>query len=110
MHLRLRRQVAFKGLVDGDSVDVGVVNEPDDLIGEQFAVILRWQVGLRRLWGVQLEALPDSLAENVQSRVGLHDLGHGLLDEGLSSREPIAERCVKIVSLEIEEKSDKTRK
>lgn len=28
-------------LVNGHSVDVGVVDEPDDLIGEQLAVVLR---------------------------------------------------------------------
>jgi hypothetical protein len=30
-HLRLCGQVSFEGLVDGHSVDVGVVDEPNDL-------------------------------------------------------------------------------
>ena len=33
-------KVAFKGLVDGDSVDVGVVNEPNCLIGKQLSIVL----------------------------------------------------------------------
>ena len=75
--------------MDGDSVDVGIVHKPDDLIGEELSVVLRWQVRLSGLRGVQLETLADSLSEDVQRRVGLHDLGHGLLDQGLASWEPI---------------------
>lgn len=27
-------------LVDGDSVDIGVIYEPDDLVGEEFTIVL----------------------------------------------------------------------
>ena len=33
-------QVTFKSLVDGHSVDVGVVDKPNNLVTEQFAIIL----------------------------------------------------------------------
>lgn len=33
-------------LVDGDSVHIGVIHKPDDLVGEEFTVVLRGQVGL----------------------------------------------------------------
>lgn len=36
-------------LVDGDSVDVAVVDEPDDLVGEELPVVLGRQVRLRGL-------------------------------------------------------------
>lgn len=75
--------------MDGDSVDVGVVDEPDDLVGEEFTVVLRGQVGLSGLGGVQLQTLADALPQHVQRRVGLHDLGHGLLDQRLASWEPV---------------------
>ena len=32
--------------MDGDTVDVGVVYEPDDLVGEELSVVLRGEVGL----------------------------------------------------------------
>jgi len=78
--------------VNGDAVHVCIVHEPDDLVGEQLAVVLGTEVGFRGLGRVQLETLPDALAQHVQRRVGLHDLGHGLLDEGLRTREPVAVR------------------
>ena len=37
---RLGRQVALKGLVDGDAVHVGVVHKPDDLVAKELAVVL----------------------------------------------------------------------
>ena len=83
--------------MDGDSVNVGVVDEPDDLVGEQLAVVLRVEVGLRRLGAVQLQALAHALAQHVQRRVGLHDLGHRLDDEHLAAREPVAKRAVQVV-------------
>ena len=35
------RKIAFKGLVDGHTVDIGIINKPYDLVGKQFGVILR---------------------------------------------------------------------
>jgi hypothetical protein len=52
--------------VDGDSVDVGVVDEPDDLVREELRVVLRVKVGLGRLGRVELETLADSLSEDVE--------------------------------------------
>jgi hypothetical protein len=123
---RLGRQVSFERLVDGDSVDVGVVDEPDDLVREKLRVVLRVEVRLGRLGRVELETLADSLSEDVKSRlesekkedhrvrneslssrmkkrnrrthVGLHNLAHGLLDERLHSREPVSVRGVQVVS------------
>ena len=60
-------------LVNGDSVDVGVVHKPDDLIAEQLPVVLTAQVGLRRLGRVELQALADALPQHIQRRVGLRD-------------------------------------
>lgn len=75
--------------MDGDTVDVGVVHEPDDLIGEELSIILGGEVGLSGFGGVQLQALADAFPQDVQRRVGLHDLSHGLLDQRLASREPV---------------------
>lgn len=47
-------------LVDGDSVHVGVIHKPDDLVGEEFTIVLRGQVGLSGLGGVQLQTLADT--------------------------------------------------
>ena len=78
--------------MDGDSVDIGVVDKPDDLVGEELAVVLGAEVGLGGLGGVQLQPLPDPLPQHVQRRVRLHDLRHRLLDQRLGSREPVAIR------------------
>lgn len=75
--------------MDGDSVHVGVIYKPDDLVGEEFTVVLRGQIRLSGLRGVQLQTFADALPQHVQGRVGLHDLGHGLLDERLASWEPV---------------------
>ena len=76
-------------LVNGYSVDIGVVHKPNDLIREKLSVVLRGQVGLCGFTGVQLKAFPDSLSQHVQGGIGLHDLRHGLLDEGFHAREPV---------------------
>ena len=75
--------------MNGDSVYIGVVNKPDDLIGEQLSVVLRGEVRLCRLTGVQLQGFTYPLPEDVQGRVCLHDLGHGLMDERLHARDPV---------------------
>ena len=77
----LSRQVTFERLVNGDSVDVGVVDEQLSLIAEQLGVVLRVQELLGTLRGVQLQALPDTFTKDVQCRIGLHDFGHSLLDQ-----------------------------
>lgn len=90
-------QIALERLVDGDAVDVGVVDEPDDLVAEELRVVLRVEVRLGRLGRVELQALADALAQDVQGRVGLHDLGHGLLDERLEAWEVVAVGRVQVV-------------
>ena len=90
-------EVALKGLVDRDAVDVGVVDEPDDLVREELAVVLRREVRLGGLGRVELQRLANALAQHVERRVGLHDLGHGLVDERLDAREPVAEGAVEVV-------------
>lgn len=47
------------------------------------------EVGLSGLRAVELQTLPNTLPEHVQGRVGFHDLGHGLRDEGLHPSEPV---------------------
>ena len=58
---------------------------------------LRAEVGLSGLRAVELQPLPDALPQHVQGGVGLHDLGHGLRDEGLHPREPVAKGAVQVV-------------
>ncbi len=76
-------------LVNGDSVDVCVIHKPDDLIGEQLPVVLRRKVGLSGLTAVQLEGFSDPLSQNVEGGISLHDLSHGLLDQGLHTGDPV---------------------
>ena len=59
---RLRSQVPFKCLVDCNSVNVGVVNEPDDLVRKDLRVVLRVEIWLCWLAGVELEAFADPFA------------------------------------------------
>lgn len=58
---------------------------------------LRAEVGLSGLRAVELQPLPNALPEHVQGRVGLHDLGHGLRDEGLHPSEPVPKGAVQVV-------------
>jgi len=73
--------------VDSNTVHVSVVDEPDDLVGEQVGVILAVEVGLRGLTGIQLKILADTC---VTCWISLHDLGHDLLDQKLHAGEPVA--------------------
>ena len=52
------------------TADVGVVDESDDLVGEELAVVLRREVRLVRLRRVELQPLADALAQRVERRVG----------------------------------------
>lgn len=58
---------------------------------------LRAEVGLSGLRAVELQTLPDTLPQHIQGRVGLHDLGHGLRDEGLHPGEPVPKGAVQVV-------------
>ena len=68
-------------LVNGDPVDIGVVHKPNNLVAEKFTVVLRRQIRLGRFAAIQLQALPDSLSQHVQGRIGLHYFSHGLLNK-----------------------------
>ena len=50
-------------------VPVGVVHKPDDLVGEQLAVVLRGQVRFGRLRREQLETFANTFAQHVQRRI-----------------------------------------
>jgi hypothetical protein len=41
---RLCCEVAFEGFVDRHSVDIGVIDKPNDLVREKFTVVLRVEV------------------------------------------------------------------
>jgi len=64
---RFGHQVILKRLVDSNTVlvHVSVVDEPDDLVGEQLGVVLAVEVGLCGLRRVQLKILADMLAQDV---------------------------------------------
>lgn len=42
-------QVPLKGLVDSYSIDIGVIHKPDNLVREEFTIVLRGQVRLSGL-------------------------------------------------------------
>ena len=63
-------QITLECLVDCDPVHVGVVHEPDDLVREELAVVLRREVRLVRLRRVELQPLVDALAQRAERRVG----------------------------------------
>jgi len=42
-------QVTLKGFVDGNTIDVGVINKPNNLIAKEFSIILRVEIRLSRL-------------------------------------------------------------
>lgn len=71
-------EISLEGLMDGNSVDVGVINEPNDLLGEEFRIILGVEVGFSGLRGVQLQTLSDTFTEHIEGWIGFHDFVHGL--------------------------------
>ena len=94
---RLGSQVTFKGLVNGDTVDISVINEQLNLVAEQLRVVLRVEELLVALGSVELQTLANTLAKNVERRVSLHNLGHSLLDELLETREVLSVGRVQVV-------------
>mmetsp|Transcript_10862 Transcript_10862/g.67074 ORF Transcript_10862/g.67074 Transcript_10862/m.67074 type:complete len:232 (-) Transcript_10862:6650-7345(-) len=93
----LRGKVTLKSLVDGNPIYICIIHKPDDLVAEEIAVVLAAQVWLCRFRRVQLQPLPNSFSQNVQSRVCLHDLLHGLDHKRLHSWKPISISRVVIV-------------
>ena len=43
-------QVALEGLVDGDTVHIGVIHKPDDLVAEQLSIVLHMDPGTQQPW------------------------------------------------------------
>jgi hypothetical protein len=43
-------QVALKGLVNGDTVHVGVIHKPDDLVAEQLSIVLHMDPATQQTW------------------------------------------------------------
>ena len=69
---RFGRQVTLERLVDGDSVHVGVIDEPDNLITEELSVVLRTEVRLGGLGTVQLQTFSDTLSQDMgNERLGV---------------------------------------
>ena len=83
--------------MDSNSIDVGVVYEPDDLIGEELCVVLRVEVWFGRLARIKLQTLANALTQDVESWVRLHDFAHGLLHKLFASVEPVTVATVKVV-------------
>lgn len=71
-------EISLKSLMDGNSVDIGVINEPNDLLREEFCIILCVKVGFSGFRGVQLQTLPDTFTEHIEGWIGFHDFVHGL--------------------------------
>lgn len=90
-------EVTFECLVDCNSVHVGVINEPDDLLREQFCVILCVEVGLSGFRGIQLQTLSNSFSEDVEGWIGFHDFVHGLEKQVLDVGEPVSEGTHEVV-------------
>ena len=59
---RLGGQVTLERLVNGDTINVGVVDEQLDLVAEQLRVILRVEEFLVALGSVQLKTLANTFA------------------------------------------------
>lgn len=45
-----------------------------------------------------MKTLPNPFPQHIERGVSLHDLSHGLLDEGLDAREPVSESTEQVVS------------
>jgi hypothetical protein len=50
------------------------------------------------LQGIQLNPLPDTFMKYMARGVYLHNLGHGLLNKGLETREPIPKGRSQVIS------------
>jgi hypothetical protein len=42
---RFGGKISFKGLVNGDSINIGIIDKPNDLIREELSVILKLNIG-----------------------------------------------------------------
>ena len=67
--------------MDGYSVNISIIYKPDNLVGEQFTIVLGIQVRLSGLGRVKLQALSDSFTKHIEGRVSLHNFVHCLLNE-----------------------------
>ncbi len=93
----LRCQVALESLVDGHAIDVGIIDEQLGLVAEQLRIVLGVQELLVALRCVQLQALTYPFPQDIQGRIGLHNLCHSLLHEQFQTREILSVGGVEIV-------------
>ena len=68
---RFRRQVAFVGLVNSQTRDVRIVDEPNDWIGKQFTVVWRGSIRFGRFRRIQMSTFSDTIAQDVQGSLDL---------------------------------------
>ena len=60
------------------SIDIGIIHKPHHLVGEEVGIVLGVEVRFGGLGGVELKTFADTFAQDVDGRVGFHDLVHGL--------------------------------
>ncbi len=76
--------------MDGDPVHIGIVHKPNDLITEEFSIVLRGEVGFSGFTGVELQGFTNPLPQDVEGRVRLHHFRHCLLNQRFHTRNPVA--------------------
>ena len=62
---RLRCQVTLECFMNRNSIDIGVIDEPNNLVGEQLAIVLGVEVWFGRLRGVKLQALSNTFSQYI---------------------------------------------
>lgn len=95
---RLSCQVTFLGLVDGDTIDIGIIDEPNGLVGEKFREVRTgeiWFSGFRR---IKLETFTNSFTKYINGRITLHDLVHSLENESFTTFKPGTISRMEVVS------------
>ena len=85
----LCHQVTLECFVNRHAVHIRIVHEPNCLVAEQLAVVLRVEIRFGGLRGVQLQTLTNALAQYVKRRISFHDLRHCLLHQRFAPREPV---------------------
>jgi len=56
------------------------------------------KIGFSRLGRIQLETLPDTFTKYMTCGVCFHNLGHGLLNKGLETWEPVPKGRPQVIS------------
>jgi len=84
--------------VDRNTIDIRIIDKPDNLVREEFSIILRGKVGFGGFRRVQLKTLSNTLSQYIQSGICLDDFVHRLPYEGFHSGEPVSIRAMNVVS------------